>query len=322
MENKEVISVIVPVYKVEPWLDRCVESIVKQTYQNLEIILVDDGSPDNCPAMCDAWAEKDSRIKVIHKENGGLSSARNAGMAAATGTYIGFVDSDDWIHPDFLTAMYWGIRENKAQIAACGVCLIHPGEKEPKADSTSALGVFSAEEALATVLRGETFRAVAWNKLYEKTLLKEEFFPVGKYHEDEFFTYRILAKAERLVYVNAPLYFYFQRPGSIMRSASIRHLDALDAYLERLEFLKERYPALYVRDLGTCCISCAAFYREGLRMKTEDRGEYLKRVRAVRSQVCVRPGQFMQMSAKHRIYAMGTGLAMDLFCRVLNLRKG
>ena len=98
--NEPLVSVIVPVYKVEKYLDKCIESIVGQTYENLEIILVDDGSPDNCPTMCDEWAQKDSRIKVIHKENGGLSSARNAGLDACTGDYIGFVDSDDWIEPD------------------------------------------------------------------------------------------------------------------------------------------------------------------------------------------------------------------------------
>ncbi len=112
----DLISVIVPVYKVEAYLNRCVESIVNQSYSNLEIILVDDGSPDRCPEMCDVWSQKDKRIKVIHKENGGLSDARNAGMAIATGTYIGFVDSDDWIDRDFYEKLLLTLKENHAQL--------------------------------------------------------------------------------------------------------------------------------------------------------------------------------------------------------------
>ena len=118
--NKNVkISIIVPVYKVEKYLDKCVNSIVGQTYKNLEIILVDDGSPDNCPAMCDEWAQKDSRIKVIHKKNGGLSSARNAGLDACTGDYIGFVDSDDWIEPDMYEYLLNIGMKNNADVSRC-----------------------------------------------------------------------------------------------------------------------------------------------------------------------------------------------------------
>ena len=119
MNSQPKISVIVPVYKVENFLDRCVESIVGQTYENLEIILVDDGSPDNCPAMCDGWAEKDSRIRVIHKENGGVSSARNAALDIATGDYIGFVDSDDWIEPEMYSSLIQQISESGKHIALC-----------------------------------------------------------------------------------------------------------------------------------------------------------------------------------------------------------
>ena len=115
----DLISVIVPIYQVEPYLDRCVKSIVNQTYKNIEIILVNDGSPDGCPAICDAWAERDSRVKVIHKENGGLSDARNAGLAVAAGELISFIDSDDWIEPDFLTALYDAMEQTGAEIAEC-----------------------------------------------------------------------------------------------------------------------------------------------------------------------------------------------------------
>ena len=118
--NEPLVSVIVPVYKVEKYLDKCVESIVGQTYKNLEIILVDDGSPDNCPAMCDKWADRDSRIKVIHKQNGGVSSARNAGIDAVQGEFIGFVDSDDWLEPDMYDCLVKNALEYNADISRCG----------------------------------------------------------------------------------------------------------------------------------------------------------------------------------------------------------
>ena len=117
----ELISVIIPIYKVEEYLDHCIKSIVEQTYRKLEIILVDDGSPDKCPLKCDEWAERDGRIRVIHKKNGGLSDARNVGMSIATGSYISFIDSDDWISPDFYEKLYRSITESNAQIAASGI---------------------------------------------------------------------------------------------------------------------------------------------------------------------------------------------------------
>ena len=123
--KQPLISIIVPVYKVENYLDRCVQSLVDQTWSNLEIILVDDGSPDNCGAMCDAWAARDNRIKVIHKENGGLSDARNAGMAIASGTYMGFVDSDDYISSDMYQLLYDRMAADGSDIAACGVELVY-----------------------------------------------------------------------------------------------------------------------------------------------------------------------------------------------------
>lgn len=318
MEQSPKISIIVPVYKVEPWLDRCVQSIVDQSHQNLEIILVDDGSPDHCGAMCDAWAEKDSRIQVIHKENGGLSSARNAGLAAATGEYIAFVDSDDWVHPAYLFAMYHAIACSGADVAACDVCFLQAEEAVPEARDLESFTVFSPKEAIATILRGRGFRAVAWNKLYRRQLLTGENFPVGKYHEDEFFTYRILAKAEKLAFVDAPLYYYFQRPGSIMRSVSIRHLDALDAYLQRIAFLESRYPDLYVLDKYNFCIACAGFYRDA--MLSADKKTMQAKIKACRAQVRFSRGEFMDACARQKLYIAGTKIWIDLFCSVLNFR--
>ena len=319
----DLISVIVPVYKVEPYLDKCVQSIVDQTYRSLEIILVDDGSPDNCGAMCDAWAAKDSRIKVIHKKNGGLSDARNAGMTLAEGDYISFVDSDDWLDLQFLSHLHRALRETGAGIAACDLRMIYEGAPEEAASAEQVpMRLCTPEEAIGSILCGREFRAVACNKLYHRSYLEGEHFRIGKHHEDEFFTYRILAKAEKLVYVDCPLYFYLQRGGSIMHTVSMKRLDALDAYLERLAFLKERFPALYLQDKINFCFSCSYFYRQGLRLERDDRAAFLRRVRDARRQVRFSAGELSCMTAKQKLYVLLTGSALAPFSKLLNLKEG
>ena len=316
----ERISVIVPIYKVEAYLDKCVQSIVDQTYTNLEIILVDDGSPDRCGQMCDAWAEKDSRIRVIHKENGGLSDARNAGLEIATGTYIAFVDSDDWVSVEYISSMYRAIQETGAQIAGCGICTVFDGQEPDEGTGTGELCIYSSEEAIGALLQGQGLRAVAWNKLYHKSLLEGERYPVGKHHEDEFFTYRIFEKADRLVCVDERLYFYLQRQGSIMRSFSIKRLDALDAYLERLQFLEKRYPNLYRKDKFTFCFSCAMMYCKAQKLDNCPAKAIKQRIKSLRKQVSISCREYRAATWKQRMYAMGTGCGIGLFCWIMNLR--
>lgn len=319
----DLISVIVPVYKVEPYLDRCVQSIVDQTFRNLEIILVDDGSPDNCGAMCDAWAEKDSRIKVIHKENGGLSDARNAGMAVATGQYIAFVDSDDWIAPDYISAMLYAILSHHAQLAACDVLFVEDDASlSPKITASPSVRICTPEQALENLIHGCGFRAVAWNKLYHRSLLQDVSFPVGRHHEDEFITYKLLARAEKLIYIEAPLYFYLQRPGSIMRTLSIKRLDALDAYLERHELFRQHFPRLYTQDKVSFCISCAAFYTTALSQQFSDRQQFKEKIIRLRRQISFSFSELLTLRPKQLVYVLGTGCSIDLFCRILHLRKG
>ena len=316
----DLISVIVPIYKVEPYLDRCVRSIVEQTYENLEIILVDDGSPDNCPAICDAWAEKDSRIKVIHKENGGLSDARNAGMEVASGEYIAFVDSDDWISADYIDAMYRAIQNTGAEIAASDV-IISYGETEPATSAReAAIKVCSAEDAIGDILQGRGFRAVAWNKLYRKSLLENEKYPVGKYHEDEFFTYRILAKAKKLVYVDCALYAYFQRSGSIMNSVSMKHLDALDAHWERLIFLKDRYPDLYGKDKMVFCFTCVGLYRMYLHPGVEMR-KCRNKIRSLRKQIRFHNSEYKAFTKKQLTIIFFSRYMIRFLSCLLNVKE-
>ena len=264
----DLISIIVPIYNVEQYLNQCLQSVCSQSYDNLEIILVDDGSSDRSPELCDEWAEKDSRIYVIHKQNGGLSDARNTGISCAKGKYIAFVDSDDWIEKDLYQKLWSELQQNNAQIAACRIVKVFEATLEEQ-KIYSEQKIFTSKEALQTLLKGRDFCAVAWNKLYRRDVIGDIRFPVGRLHEDEFFTYRVIANASRLVLVPEAKYYYRQRAGSIMDKWTIKHLDALDAFNERIHFLQVHYPDLYVMDKFNFYLACVYNGRE-LITSTED----------------------------------------------------
>lgn len=235
----DLISVIVPIYNVEPYLDRCVKSIVEQSYDRLEIILVDDGSPDNCPALCDAWAERDSRIKVIHKTNGGLSDARNAGLAAAAGDLICFIDSDDWIEPDFLSALYHAMEQTGAEIAECATQYVAEDGAVIRTRK-AASGPLDRTEALRRLVLEDGVYQTVWNKLYRREAVQGIPFAVGKTNEDEFWTYQVFDRINKLATVETPLYNYFQRGTSIIGVGyNIRRLDGLEARFLRMEYLQK-----------------------------------------------------------------------------------
>ncbi|MBQ9737111.1 MAG: glycosyltransferase [Clostridia bacterium] len=242
------ISVIVPIYKVEEYLDKCLESILAQTYKNLEIILADDGSPDNCPKICDEYAAKDERIRVIHKENGGLSDARNAGLEIATGDYIAFVDSDDYILPDMYEKLYKAIEENKADMSICNYVKVDESGKVISQNEKAFIkkGVLTPSEAMAILLENQGGGyIVAWNKLYKREIFKELRFEKGRLHEDEFFIHHAYGKCRKIACIEDGLYMYLQRGASITGStANIRRLDVGLAMLDRYRFFKESYPAL------------------------------------------------------------------------------
>ena len=234
------ISIIVPIYKVEPYLKRCVDSIQNQTYRNLEIILVDDGSPDNCGKICDESAIVDSRIKVIHKPNGGLSDARNAGLDIASGDFIGFVDSDDFIHPMMFKDLHEQLEKYDADIAQCSFKKVS-GDEMINPDEPSNLKVLSNMEVLDYIYTPFCVDyIVAWDKLYKKDLFKELRFPKSKIHEDEFSTYKLFYWSKKIVVSDKKYYYYFQSPNSIIRSNfSIKKLDYAEAMEERIQFFKE-----------------------------------------------------------------------------------
>lgn len=269
------ISVIVPIYKVEKYLDRCVESLINQTYKNLEIILVDDGSPDNSPAMCDNDAKKDSRIKVVHKKNGGLSDARNVGMSVATGEFISFIDSDDYVSDDFFEVLYNTMITEKSDIVECSVVKFYEDNLFDKHNDDNEITTFSTVDALSALISENPFHQHVWNKLYKTDLVKDIEFAVGKLNEDEFWTYQVFGKSQRVTKINKTMYYYFQRSGSIMGTGyNIRRLDALEGKNNRQDYIQKNFPQLARKakiDMYGSCIfayQCVLKFMSGADKKT------------------------------------------------------
>ena len=221
--NDELISVIIPVYNVEQYLDRCVQSVLNQTYRNLEILLVDDGSPDRCPQMCDEYARQDSRVKVIHKENGGLSSARNAGLEIVTGNYIGFVDSDDYIASDMYEILLKCINNYDADIAMCDYTRkSHTLEKDKTDFETECRNMkLYAEHDIDMLFfrtHGEKSFYSVWNRIYKRDIVKDIYFIENMINEDVLFTYEIYKKANKIAFLPSKKYLYYKNPQGITRS--------------------------------------------------------------------------------------------------------
>lgn len=259
------ISVIVPVYRVEEYLERCVKSILSQTYENLEVILVDDGSPDQCPAICDACAEKDARVKVIHQENKGLSGARNAGIDAASGEYLAFVDSDDYVSPHFIEELYQLLQDTGCAIGQCRFSYVKGDGLVEEGDS--AFCIYRGESLMEQLYGPEekaTCFVVAWNKLYRAELFKETGirYPEGRIHEDEATTYRLFHEAKKLAFLDRALYgYYTENGGSITSVFSAKRLQWLTAHEERIAFFKKNgYEKLLPAAYRKLCDACITFY--------------------------------------------------------------
>lgn len=258
------ISIIIPVYNVEQYLPQCLNSVINQAYQNLEIILVNDGSTDSCPQICDEYAVKDDRIKVIHKKNGGLSDARNAGLQMATGDFISFVDSDDLLSCHFYLSLLKIAVANNADISECGFCKFGENEKitlDKKYDDKPP-EVFETEEALKLIMEGP-LSVVVWNKIYRKEVIAQTRFPINKINEDEYWTYKVFANSKKIVKTQEELYFYRQQAASIMgQNYSLKRLDALEAHEERVLYIKEKFPKLEPLAIKVFCFISMSHYHQ------------------------------------------------------------
>lgn len=323
MDNPK-ISIIVPVYQVEKYLNECVASIVNQTYRNLEIILVDDGSTDCCPDLCDMWANNDQRIRVIHKKNGGLSDARNKGLEIATGEYIGFVDSDDMIQKDMYKKLLQSLIENCAEIAECGTVYFKDRDIIRKV-CQSKIVCCSNEDAMKGLISETIFHQTVWNKLYRRSCLTNIWFEKGKYNEDEFWTYQIFDNAQRVVAIPECYYWYRQREQSIMNSVfSYKRLDALEAKYERMQFIKQKYPELYLQEKLGFVFNCIYFYQKVLKSPDKmSRQLCEEKLILYRRQVSFKKKDYKFLSIKDIIYIKLSAVSIDFCARLRNfLHRG
>ena len=320
MVENSLISVIIPIYNVEAYLKRCVDSVINQTYKNLEIILVDDGSPDNCPQICDDYAKQDSRVKVVHKENGGLSDARNAGLKIAKGEYISFIDSDDWINLEMFKRMVEVAIDKNADIVECNVYNAYDSyiEKYNTDQYDEYIDNYSIIEAY---IKDYKIKTVVWNKIYKKELLNGIEFALGKYNEDEFFTYQVLAKARSYVHLEDYYYNYYQREGSIMGSSfSLKKLDSLEGAVNRAMYIKENYPNLYFYPLKTTTMLCIFLYQNLLKNKSIDKDKVGRnRVKKYRKMLKWSVSDLKRAGGSISVYVIISGVSLWLCASLRNL---
>lgn len=309
------ISVIVPIYNVEAYLGRCVDSLLCQTYRNLEIILVDDGSPDGCPAICDAYAAKEKRVRVIHQKNAGLSGARNAGIEAAAGEYLAFVDSDDYVAADFLHTLYELLAATGCAISQCGFAYV---QGEPlKSQKSRDYRVYRGESLMEQLYGPEeeaTRFVVAWNKLYRRELFEKIRYPLGRIHEDEATTYRLFHEGKKLAYTDRALYgYYTDHAGSITSVFSRKRLQWLTAHEERIVFFRENgYERLLPRAYRKLCDACITFYLrcskqdgEGRKLREELMKDLKRYLREGEDWIRTLPGQ---TRAGYRLFTVSPAL--------------
>ena len=262
----EIISIIIPVYNMERYLDRCVKSVLEQTYTNIEVLLIDDGSTDSSGALCDRWALKDSRIRVVHKENGGLSDARNTGIDASTGKYLSFIDSDDYVSDNMVELMYAALMTNQSDMSICnfsfvdeeGIPLTEMNQDSPIKNET--ISGFDAIQKLF-VPKG-WFYHLAWNKLYKKSLFSDIRYPTGKYAEDAFIGHRLFGKCNRVTCIGDICYCYTQRSGSIVHSKNSKY------YLHDAESFLDR--AIYCEELGLHRCAGMAYWKSAMFLPSID----------------------------------------------------
>lgn len=318
MNVKNLVSVIVPIYNVEKYLERCVDSIVKQTYLNLEIILVDDGSTDSSGALCDKLAKKDTRIKAIHKCNGGLSDARNKAIDEADGEYLYFVDSDDYIPLDSIEYLLNKLKDSKSDIAIGGMLTTSKLDENVAKEETYTV-TLNNKEAVRELFYGSYYTTSASAKLYKASLFDEIRYPYGKLNEDLFTTYKLLNRAERVVCSDKTVYYYYHRPGSIMNSAfNERKLDVMRA-LDQIErdIDLEDYEAKPAFGALNLSLSSALLAEKPDRQYVEEYGIW-KRIKDNRSYVL----KDSRVNKTIKSYALLSFLGEGLFVYIYNLYYG
>lgn len=244
MKKDYKISVIIPVYNVEDYLTESVDSILNQTYKNYEVILIDDGSTDKSPQICDTYSEKNDKVNVIHTDNRGLSAARNLGTEKAQGEYIFYLDSDDYIKNNVIERMVKFVEQYDVDIVCGNFMYAYPDKTVIAINEEKEYEVLDTYSAMEQLIKGKKIQNFAWGKLIKKEIAQENKFPVGKLFEDMYWTHYIIDQAEKIVIDYQSFVYYRQRQNSISYSFNIRSLDQLDGMIERKEFIEQKYPDL------------------------------------------------------------------------------
>lgn len=239
----KLVSIIIPVYNVEKYLRECLDSVIRQTYKNVEILVIDDGSSDLSGKICDEYALRDTRIKVIHQENSGLSGARNRGIDLSSGDYLIFLDSDDYLEKDILEQLVIAIEKHKCDIAVSGIIYCDENKNILLKKAVKEETIYDKNEQIFNLLTSYEINTMAWGKLYNRNLFNDLRYPLNKYHEDVYLTYKLLDKSKKTVVIPNMGFYYRQVDNSIIHSKfSIKHLDSLDAVKQRMKFIEKNYP--------------------------------------------------------------------------------
>lgn len=317
----ELISIIIPVYNVEKYIGHCIESIVSQTYKNLEIILVDDGSPDLCPQICDEWVSKDNRIKVIHVENGGAGKARNIGIKKSRGTLLSFVDSDDYLSPFFYERMVQCMGES--DLIECNYVVVNDDNYRFVDELFQSVLQYDTESAMRYHIEDRRFKQVIWNKLYKRNVVEGIDFPEGKLIDDEFWLYKILGNCKQLKSIDVALYAYRQQENSVMhRIYSLERLQAIDAKIERFNYLKDKYPQLLKNAKINLAKTCMYHGQMSLKyLKRNDKKIALEKIKCVYQELKLCQSDMVGVNLKEKIYFFLSNVSFVFTIRIRNILK-
>ena len=319
MMDNEKLSIIVPVYKVEQYLDECIKSLVNQSYKNIEIILIDDGSPDRSGEICDDWARNDNRIYVIHKSNEGAAKARNEGLRMASGEYIGFVDSDDYVSPYMFETLIHLMSYYHCDIAECGFYKTDTSYLKFDKNIIDTPKIVDSETALKYHIQDKLFKQTIWNKVYNKSVIVP--FTEGKYIDDEFWVYQVIGKSKRLISVDAKMYAYRQQAQSVMHTGySLKRLDALEAKKRRCEYISNNFPSLDIEARNSLFFSCVYQYQMVLKyLSGKDKKDAICIIMKYVKEAQIKMKDLSIVSWKQKIWGILLKISFGGTCRIRNI---
>ncbi|WP_337814346.1 glycosyltransferase [Intestinibacter sp.] len=318
---KKLVSIIVPIYNVEQYLDRCIESLVTQSYINLEIILIDDGSKDTSGDICDLWAQRDKRIRLVHKENGGLSDARNKGLDIATGDIISFIDSDDYISKYFYEKLINIMEQTDSDIVECQFKKFNENERVNYLNKENIEFIsFNTEEAIKNLILNCELSTTVWNKIYKTSVIKKLKFRVGKTNEDDFYTYLAFDNAKKITKLQDELYYYLQRPESIMgKIYKLNRLDEIEAKYERLKYIEKNYKNLILIAKQDTIFGSLYAYQRLLKDGEESDIEKGKKILSEYiNRISFTKRDYSNLNFKNKIWIKLGKISLELTCRIRN----